>query len=189
MAWGIYWIFLRWAQDRRRLLKEFVVPYGAVLFAFFAFYLLRIIPPVPLSLTHVGIYHNVEKMTDSYKLTSTRSRWRFWEHGDQTFDAKPGDRIYCFFSIFAPGGFSETVKVRWLQRHELSGWTPADAVPVAIAGGRDLGYRGFTYKQNFKPGDWQVRIETSDGREVGRIALTVRDDMSIDERSEHVEIR
>lgn len=156
-----------------RLKREIIYPYAGVLVAFFLFYLFRIIPPVPLSLTHVGIYHKVERVEGGYEVTTTRPRWKFWQSGDQSFAAKPGDRLFCFFSVFAPGGFKETIKVRWLRRDDLTGWESSDAVPVSISGGREEGFRGFTFKQNYQPGHWQVRIETSDGREIGRIGFTV----------------
>ena len=41
---------------------------------------------------------------------------------------------------------------------------------------REHGYRGYTVKSNYQPGDYRVQIETTDGREIGRIGLTVEDD-------------
>ncbi|HEX4922592.1 MAG TPA: DUF2914 domain-containing protein, partial [Bdellovibrionales bacterium] len=41
------------------------------------------------------------------------------------------------------------------------------------SGGREEGFRGFTFKQNYQPGDWRVKIETTDGREIGRITFEV----------------
>ena len=42
-----------------------------------------------------------------------------------------------------------------------------------ISGGREQGFRGFAYKQVLKPGLWQVRIETNDSREIGRLSFEV----------------
>jgi hypothetical protein len=164
------WFRIR-AQDQ--ILKKLVYPYAATLATFLIFYLLRVIPPVPLSLTHVGIYHDVRRVKGGYEVTSTRPRWKLWQNGDQSFAAKPGDKVYCFFSIFSPGGFKDSIKIRWLYDDPKSGWTSSDAVPVAITGGREEGWRGYAFKANYKPGDWQVRVETSDEREIGRIHFTV----------------
>ena len=42
-----------------------------------------------------------------------------------------------------------------------------------ITGGRKEGYRGFAMKQNYQPGEWRISIETTDGREIGRIYFEV----------------
>lgn len=188
LASAFFYGLTRLVADREMLHRQVARPYFGVLAAFALFYLLRIIPPVPLSLTHVGIYHKVERKSGGYEVTVTRPKWKFWQNGDQSFDARPGDRVYCFFSVFSPGGFRETIRVRWLKRDGLFGWEGSDAVPVGISGGREEGYRGFAFKQNFQPGDWQVRIETSDGREIGRIGLTIEPDPAVDPRDERTSL-
>jgi hypothetical protein len=163
----------RTGADRVFLLRRLALPYGATLFAFVAFYALHLIPPVPLALTKVGIYHSVKRDHGGYRVTWTRPKWKFWQHGDQTFTARPGDKIFVFFSIFSPEGFHDSVRVRWLYKDDKKGWTSSDALPVGISGGREEGWRGFANKSNFQPGDWQVRIETSDEREIGRIGVDI----------------
>jgi hypothetical protein len=160
-------------HNRELLLRRVAYPYGGMLVTFLVLYALHLIPPVPLSIKHVGIYRSVERVKDGYQVTFAKPAWRFWETGDQTFVARPGDRIYCFFSIFSPAGFRDSVRIRWMYDDPREGWTRRDVVPVAITGGREQGFRGFAYKGNFKPGDWQVRIETVDELEIGRIYLTV----------------
>lgn len=165
-------IFVR-LGNQAVLKKQLVYPYAGVVAAFLVLYVFRVLPPIPLSLTHIGIYHGVEHVPGGYKVTSMKPFWRFWETGDQLFRYRKGEKIYCFFSVFSPGGFRDSVKVRWLYKDGKHGWQPSDAVPVAIAGGRDLGWRGYSFKANYQPGDWQVRIETTDEREIGRIYLRV----------------
>ncbi len=162
--------------------KQILLPYAAVAGMVLALYVTQLIPPVPLSLNAIGIYHEIQKESGKYKLGYTRSPWRFWEYGDQTFLARPGDRIFCFVSVFSPSRFSDSVRVRWLFDDPRQGWMPSDAIPVQISGGRDEGYRGFTYKANYQPGRWQVRVETNDGRELGRINLRVVPDESTEPR-------
>lgn len=168
-------------RDQRRALRLTMPPYGLVAGLMLALYFLRLIPPVPLSLTKVGIYRSVERAPGSYVVTYTKAKWRFWESGDQTFKFRAGDRIYCFFSIFSPSGFKDKVAVRWLM-HQNGSWQESDLMQVSITGGRINGYRGFAYKQNIEIGRWQVRIETSDQREIGRINLDVLADQSSSER-------
>jgi hypothetical protein len=170
---GLVYLMMRRWQNRDLLIRRVAYPYGGMLATFLILYAFHLIPPVPLSIKHVGIYRSVERVKDGYQVTYARPRWRFWQTGDQTFVARAGDKIYCFFSVFSPSGFKDSVRVRWMYDDPKDGWTGRDTMPVAITGGREQGFRGFAYKGNFKPGDWQVRIETADALEIGRIYLTV----------------
>lgn len=147
-------------------------PAQSVVVIFFALYILQLIPPVPLSIKKIGIYHNVTKTTEGYELSHEQPWWMFWRSGDQHFVAQAGDKIYCFFSVFSPTGFQDQVKVRWLYKG-AQGWSGSDAIPVKITGGRDQGFRGFTLKENYQEGKWQVRVETEDGREIGRLNFDI----------------
>lgn len=141
---------------------------------FLALYFTRVLPPVPLSIRSIGIYHNVEKLEEGgYRLSYERPPWLFWQHGAQSFIARPGDRIFVFARIFSPTRFKDQVFVRWLYRDPRAGWISSDAIPMQISGGRAEGFRGYAFKQNYSPGEWRVQVETTDGREIGRIGFTV----------------
>jgi len=157
----------------RQARAQIVVPFGLVLVGFLALYLFRLIPPVPLSIPFIGVYHGVERTEAGYRLSHERPAWRFWHHGDQYFKAQPGDRIYVFFRIFSPARFSDEVTMRWYWKPKGSGWKLQDGIPIAIVGGREQGFRGYGVKTNYQPGDWKVQVETTDGREIGRIYFDV----------------
>jgi hypothetical protein len=157
----------------RQKLVEVLVPGLVVHVLFFVFYVIGFIPPVPLSLEKIGVYHHITKEQDQYQLKYDRSWWRFWEKGAQTFIAGPQDKIHCFVSIFAPRFFREQVKMEWWMKG-AKGWLKTDSIPFQISGGREQGFRGYTVKSYFDPGRWQVRVLTSDDRELGRIYFTVK---------------
>ncbi|MDR3606222.1 MAG: DUF2914 domain-containing protein [Oligoflexia bacterium] len=159
-----------------------LAPFGAVQGAFALLYFAHAIPPVPLSISYMGIYHDIKKANGTYQLSATRPRWRFWEHGDQTFLARPGDTVFCFVRVFSPARFKDQLQVRWLSWDRKRGWISSDAIPFSIEGGRENGYRGITLKKNYQPGEWRVQIETADAREVGRINFTIETDESTDVR-------
>ena len=46
---------------------------------------------------------------------------------------------------------------------------------MAISGGREGGYRGYTIKQRVMPGDWRVDAETAEGRIIGRVSFRVEE--------------
>jgi hypothetical protein len=152
-----------------RARRQILVPLGCVLVAFLGFYLFRLIPPVPLSIPFIGVYHAVERSGDSFRLSHQRPRWRVWHRGDQTFLAQPGDRVYVFFRVFSPTRFADEVLMRWYWKDGARGWMLHDSIPIKIVGGREQGFRGYGVKANYQPGRWKVQIETIDEREIGRV--------------------
>ena len=160
--------FLAAAERKARIL----VPLGCVLIVFLTFYLFRIIPPVPLSIPFMGVYHGVERTDAGYRLTHERPFWRIWHNGDQRFRAQPGDKVHIYFRVFSPSRFSDQVLMRW-YRYENTGWALQDTIPIKIVGGREEGFRGYGFKTNYQTGKWKVQVETTDGREIGRIYFGV----------------
>jgi hypothetical protein len=156
-------------QDKRRQIR---VPLGCVVIVFLTFYLFRLIPPVPLSIPFMGVYHGVERTEQGYKLSHERPTWRIWHNGDQWFRAQPGDRVHVYFRVFSPSRFSDQVQMRWYWYKSEGtdhGWVLQDTIPIKIVGGREEGFRGYGFKSKYQPGEWKVQIETTDEREIGRI--------------------
>jgi hypothetical protein len=163
----------RWAPDRYLAARQqMLVPFGVMLIVFLGAYVLRVIPPVPLSIPFIGVYHAVERNEDSYRLSHERPAWAFWRNGDQKFRAQPGDRLYVFFRVFSPASFADEVSVQWFLRQER-GWALQDTIPIRIVGGRAEGFRGYGVKSKYPPGEWKVHVETTDGREIGRVYFDV----------------
>jgi hypothetical protein len=141
-------------------------------------YAFRWIPPVPLSLQYVGIFHDVQRDGTDYRLIYRKPAWyRFWRQDDRPFVARPGESLYCFVRIFAPRRFRHQVYVRWLEKHPVSGkWMKTDRIPLPVTGGRGEGFRGFVRKSNYQPGRWRIYVETEDERLIGTLGFTVRQD-------------
>jgi hypothetical protein len=161
------------ARERKR---KILVPLGCVLIMFLTFYLLRVIPPVPLSIPFMGVYHGVERTDSGYRLTHERPFWRIWHNGDQRFRAQAGDKVHIYFRVFSPSRFSDQVLMRWYRYESkggTQGWALQDTIPIKIVGGREEGFRGYGLKGNYQPGKWKVQVETTDGREIGRIYFSV----------------
>jgi hypothetical protein len=171
-------LHLRVTGDRRRVLRQALLPSLGVQAALTALFIVRLLPPVPLSLMEIGVYHDVARdASGAYQLSRQSAPWwNVWSSDDKDFRARAGDRVYCFFRVFAPARFEDEVRVRWAYRDAGRGWLPSDAVPIVVRGGRERGFAGYTYKQNWRPGEWRVSVETIDGREIGRRAFTVRED-------------
>lgn len=171
-----HWLRRR-GLPRRELAREIGIPTLTITAMFWIFYLLRAIPPVPLSVQYMAVFHGLEKKEGEYYLVHENPWWRFWETGDQTFLARPGDKIYGYARIFSPSRFRDLVFMRWQQKDPRSGrWISADAIRMEIVGGRDQGFRGYSVKTNYQPGDWRLTVETEDGREVGRFNFRIEPD-------------
>jgi Protein of unknown function (DUF2914) len=136
------------------------------------FYFLNWIPPVPLSLKYGGIYHEVKKTGDRFELSFDKKWYQVWKRSNSTFPAD--EPIYCFTAVFAPVDLDTTVYHHWYFRANGSRpFTHADKIPIKISGGREGGYRAYTFKQRLSPGDWRVDVETEDGRIIGRVSVEV----------------
>jgi len=162
-------------EMKKMVERKIVYSGGGVIALFLVSYVLQIIPPVPVSLSYIGIFRDVHKENGQYVLSYTRPWWRFWENGDQTFYARPGDSIVAFVRVFAPTGFRDEFRIRWLLRTPR-GWEKQDSIPITVAGGRDQGFRGYTVKANYQPGHYRIQVETTDAREVGRLYMDVHPD-------------
>jgi len=175
LSWGYH----RFTGDARRVFVEALLPSLGVQTALVLLFVGHLVPPVPLFLRDIGIYHGVTRNPKEATYTLSHhpfAWWRFWAKDEQEFFARPGDKIYCFVHVFAPRNFHDEVRLRWAHKDPGAKWASSDAVPLQVTGGKDEGYAGYSYKQNWRPGDWLVSVETRDGREIGRRTFTVVDD-------------
>lgn len=152
---------------------------GAWIFSVFLtvniLYFANLIPPVPLALKSAGIYHQVTHNRDGYEVKYVKpSVFRFWQKWDDPFYYAKGERVYCYTAIFAPN------KIHGVQVHHVwskktpNGWSRTDQIRFEITvGGRDGGFRGYTYKSGVSPGEWRVEVETENGQTLGRIDFAV----------------
>jgi hypothetical protein len=169
---GFYLLIGRRWTDKSSLRAHILFPSFGVLGLLFVFYFFGLLPPVPLAVEKMGIYHDIKKENGQYILSHERPSWKFWQEGDQDFVAEPGDKIYFFATIFSPARFDDTVLLHWMLK-ERGEWKSTDKIPMRLLGGRKAGFRGFAVKEKYSDGDWQVRVETTDGREIGRLYFHV----------------
>ena len=136
-------------------------------------YTFNIIPPVPLVKREIAMAYDLQKVGTQYQLSQQASSWWvFWRKTSDDLQVLPGQRIYCFSSIFAPAGLSTRLFHNW-QLHSKKGWVTQSRAGFALNGGRYGGYRVYTFKSNIAAGDWRVSIETEDGKTLAVHAFTV----------------
>ncbi len=165
----VYKLLVRKISNPKVLSRALLLPSLTIINLFLLFYVMGWIPPVPISVKEIGIYHNIEKTGDEdYILYSENPWWKFWFNGDQEFLAEPGDAVYVFARIFSPARFNDSVTLHWQLYNEKRGWLTTDKIRMQISGGRKEGYRGYSFKQKYQEGLWRVLVETNDGHEIGR---------------------
>lgn len=151
-------------------MRKLVFTVGLIFVGFNTLYFTNIIPPIPLSLKDVGIYHSVVRFENgSYQLKYEEgSWWQFWKDSDTTFHAGPGDNIFCFAQVFAPTRLATDIFHSWDYYDEDKGkWVEHARISYNINGGRDGGYRGYTLIKNYRDGTWRCSVETDRGQVLG----------------------
>ncbi|RMF57633.1 MAG: DUF2914 domain-containing protein [Calditrichaeota bacterium] len=158
-----------------RQFKRVIGIIGSLYILLNGFYFINWIPPVPLSLKEGAIFHHVKRVDSRYEVQYEKPGWyEFWKNSDEEFHFAPGDTVFCFASVFAPTRLETKIYQHWQFYHPERGeWITTDRLSYPITGGRDGGYRGFTYKKNVQPGEWRVDVEDAQGRLLGRISFKV----------------
>ena len=161
------------AWTRQHHMKT-LAPASAVIGLLVGFYFLNWIPPVPLAMKFGGIYHEVRKAGDRFELTFEKRWFEVLKRSNTDFPT--GEPVYCFTAVFAPVNLDTTVYHHWYYRagHGRP-YAHADRIPIKISGGRESGYRAYSFKQRLASGDWRVDVETEDGRVLGRVTVRTED--------------
>ncbi|HVV15244.1 MAG TPA: DUF2914 domain-containing protein [Candidatus Paceibacterota bacterium] len=176
----VYVIIFR-GRDRIAHLYEVSILVGLVFLFYNLLYFMNIIPPVPLSLRDIGVYHSITRLPTSagseqgiYSATYEKAPWyEFWRSTSPTYTVFSSGEAACFSSVFAPTNLSAPIYHRWEKHNdEKNTWATAARISFDISGGRDAGYRGFTTSA-VSPGRWRCDVETEGGALIGRTSFTV----------------
>lgn len=139
-------------------------------------YFTNIIPPVPLALKEIGVYHSVTRTEEGkYAVSYEKSPWyEWWRRTDNLFRRKPGESVYVLSSVFAPTKIRTPIFHQWQYFDEdKKSWVKSDKIQFSIQGGRDGGFRGYSLKTGVFPGKWRVEVLSARGQLIGRINFEV----------------
>lgn len=139
-------------------------------------YFTNMIPPIPLSMKEMGIYHSVTKIpSGGYSLSYEKGAWyAFWHQSDNIFHYSQGNRVYCYASVFAPTRLKTDIIHRWeYYDGEKSEWQLHEKITFPIDGGRGEGYRGYSFIESVREGAWRCSVETPRGQVVGRSTFEI----------------
>ena len=159
-----------------KMLSIILVMYGVINL----FYFLRLIPPVPLALQNGLVAHNITVTNDAYYVQFETDEWYvFWRDHKVKFRYTPGQNIYIFTSIFAPTDITKSIYHRWKYYNKNTNtWDILEKIGYDITGGRDSGYRGYSFKSNMKLGRWKVEVITDEELILGVINFEVVENTS-----------
>ncbi len=159
----------------RKSKRALMVSVGGIYIAFNILYFANIIPPVPLSLKESGIYHSVAEQGNAFAVTFEPAPWyALFQETSRTFHWARGEPVYMFSSVFAPTKISLGIAHQWSHYDEKKGeWVEDEIIRFSIIGGRDQGYRGYSFKRAIIPGKWRVAVITEAGHVLGRETFTV----------------
>lgn len=169
----LFWIIPRFMALHKRMIIFMI---GTIFVCFNFLYFTNIIPPIPLSLKDVGIYHSVVHFDDgSYELKYEDGPWwQFWKSSDTVFHPGDGGSVFCFAKVFAPTRLSTEIYHRWQYYDKEAGrWKDHARLSYSISGGRSAGYRGYTLVNTPRDGEWRCVVETERGQVLGRETFTV----------------
>ncbi|MBD3223366.1 MAG: DUF2914 domain-containing protein [Caldithrix sp.] len=138
-------------------------------------YHLNWIPPVPLSVKDSGIYNHVQRVGQQYVLKYQKGAWyQLFKDSTEEYQYSAGDSVFCFAAVFAPTHLDKGIVHHWQYYNtKTDQWQTTDRLDYVVQGGRDGGYRGYTYKTNIMPGRWRVDIQTDHQKLLSRLNFTV----------------
>ena len=172
LAYGLFRIApTRFMEEKNTLLKSI----GGIFLFINVLYFANIIPPIPLSLKDIGVYHRVEKRDGGgYVVYKEESPLKIFEVWDMVFHYTPGEPVYVYSSVFAPTNLNTNIFHQWQYFDDAEKkWVTASNISFPITGGRDEGYRGYSFKEDIFPGKWRVDVVTARGQIVGRVNFTI----------------
>ena len=79
VTYGLWRLYRRWTPDPSWTFRRAVAPSVAVQGALLLLYFLHVVPPVPLSLKRIGIYHQALREGDRVRVAHLRPWWKVWE--------------------------------------------------------------------------------------------------------------
>lgn len=157
-------------------LRPIAVYIGIIFIVFNMLYFLNVIPPVPLALKDVGIYHSLlRRSAGDYVAIYEKAPWyAFWRNTNAHYTLTADKSAFCYSSVFAPTDLQAPIYHRWEAYNELTDrWEERSRVSFGISGGRADGYRGYTTKSALTTGTWRCNVETEQGALIGRTTFTV----------------
>ncbi len=172
LLYGFARMIPRRDKEKRKILALSI---SSIFLAINFLYFTNVIPPIPLSLKDSGVYHFVgQGVEGGYVVRSEAKKWYELEIGGKKIHYELGMPVYVYSSVFAPTDLNTNILHKW-QYYDVSKkeWIISSKIRFPIIGGRDGGYRGYSFKESVFPGKWRVDVTTERGQVLGRIPFKI----------------
>jgi hypothetical protein len=159
-------------------------------------YFLNVLPPLPLAMQQFGVYQSICRIPPRgavrcvgasgaqnfprtgrlyYLAAAEPQSWLTWLGVPRVVHVAPGAPVVVFGAIFAPVNLDTSAYHIWQRYDDAHGiWRTVQRVDMSMHGGREQGYRGYSYKTSPDAGLWRVDFRTVDDRLIGRTTFTVQ---------------
>ncbi len=166
-------LYLTGKTKFRENIKGIIYSVGAVATAVIVAYHANLLPPIPLVLKDIGPYHYVARDGDTYRLLGEETSL-FERLFGVTVHLVKGEPLYVFSSVYTPVRIETDIVHVWEYWSTLENdWVLSNTVSYRAEGGREAGYRGYSFKRGIFEGKWRVTVETPDGLKLGRTEFEV----------------
>jgi hypothetical protein len=151
-------------------IKTITVTVGLVFLFMNFLYFANLIPPIPLSIKQIGVYHSIQRSDGGYEVETEdckRLDRCFFTNEQRHIDSERGV-LYLYSAVHAPEGMELAVVNEWQKYSDDDNkWKTVAEIPFNIKGGREGGYRWYSF-YNTTPGYWRVNVKTERGQVIGR---------------------
>ncbi len=172
LLYGFSRIMPKRAKEKRRVLTASIL---SIFLAINFLYFTNVIPPIPLSLKDAGVYHYVgHDGKGNYSVRSEEKKWYEFDIVSKEIHLESGAPVYVYSAVFAPTDLNTNILHKW-QYYDTNKkeWVTSSKIQFPISGGRDGGYRGYSFKESVFPGKWRVDVTTERGQILGRIPFKI----------------
>jgi hypothetical protein len=193
---GFLWLLAKLSRSRLGEVKWQIGGGAVAVYALVtALYFLDVLPPLPLAMQQSGVYHSICRVParGAVRCVGTkpdralpRARSMYYLAAEEprsllsslisrrTVHVEAGQPVIVFGAVFAPVDLNTTTYYVWQRYDERRGdWATVQRLTNSLHGGRDKGYRNYSYKSNVDPGLWRVDVVSVDGRLIGRTEFKV----------------
>lgn len=141
-------------------------------------YFTNLIPPIPLSLKDIDVYHSVSRtLAGDYIVVGEKMGFLDYFRLRERVHWNAGEPLYVYSAVFSPGSLNTQIVHEWQYKDISPGgeekWVTSTRIPIFISGGRREGFRTFSTKYNLFEGLWRVNVETPRGQLLGRKAFRI----------------
>ena len=182
ISYYVIYIYLREIHKvNLEVLKVKIQNYVLIpIFLMFVLYFSNIFPAVPLSLNHSNLYKKILVENININNSSQKKYTKESEINRNIFlkrivNKSENNIIYYYSELQAPTNLNAKVSHVWeYYDARNSKWIVVNNISFNVKGGREEGYRAYSYITNLNIGEYRVKVLVDDKRLAGKLNFEVK---------------